>query len=93
MVYVQENLLAGLEHEYDVFEPTFLEAAFKRKMHLGPLIFGRTFWKAHFSRQYGLPALDPISIAFKRHCRTSFIIHILYVNEPYESVQNRGDVP
>lgn len=72
----KENLEAGLPHEHDIFDPSPLEAAFKRPTHLAPLCFGTYFWRDNYSRKdqdfdspYRWPATeDPITAAF-RDCR------------------------
>lgn len=52
----------------DPFEPTFVQVAFERAMHLGPLIFGASTWK----RLGGKRSLrvDPLTTLFteKRAC-------------------------
>ncbi|KZV79776.1 hypothetical protein EXIGLDRAFT_781882 [Exidia glandulosa HHB12029] len=63
-----KNDFAGCQElEYDVFEPSLIGVAFKRKMHLGPLIFGRDFWRKNHADKYGMPAMDPVSEAFEKY--------------------------
>ncbi|KZV95413.1 hypothetical protein EXIGLDRAFT_766221 [Exidia glandulosa HHB12029] len=75
----KENSWFGLPHEYDVFEPSFLEPAFKREVHLGPLIFGRKWWNDNYGDKFGMPADDPLTLAFLK-CPKGIKDKELYLN-------------